>query len=96
MSAIGTILGPPHMDAAGVQLDLRPFQIAQLRGTQAVTIGNQDRGRVPMAVPAVLAGGIDKPLDLLVGQVFPLPQLGVRPAARYCPIYDGRRSVSSR
>src|SRR5262245_7672453 len=39
----------------------------------------------------MLAGGILETVDLLRGQIFPLPHIGVaRPAWRNCPIYDGR------
>ena len=54
-----------------------------------MSVGYQDCGRVAVAVPGMLAGGILETVDLLRGQIFPLPQIGVRRAARRnCPIYD--------
>src|SRR5262245_56327320 len=56
-----------------------------------MAVGDQDGRRVAVAVPGMLAGGILETVDLLRGQIFPLPQIGVRwPARRNCPIYDGR------
>jgi hypothetical protein len=40
MGAVGPVLRPADVDAAGVQLDLRPFQIAQLGGAERVAIGD--------------------------------------------------------
>jgi hypothetical protein len=38
----------------------------------------------------MLAGGILETVDFLLGQIFPLTQIGVpRPARRNRPIYDG-------
>src|SRR5262249_12075054 len=55
-----------------------------------MAVGDQDCGRVAVAVPGMLAGGILETVDLPRGQIFPLPQIGVRPPARpNCPIYDG-------
>src|SRR6516225_11272035 len=55
-----------------------------------MAVGDQDCGRVAVAVPGMLAGGILETVHFLRGQVFPLPQIGVsRPARRNCPIYDG-------
>src|SRR5262245_9386663 len=46
--AIDTVLGPPHMDAAAIKLDHVPGQFAKLAGA----VGDQDCGRVAVAVPA--------------------------------------------
>src|SRR5215469_5471703 len=45
-----------------------PFQIAHLRGSQAVTISNQDHRAVAMTMPIAL-GGIDQPLDLALSEI---------------------------
>src|SRR6185436_1753115 len=65
------VLGPADMHAALVELDLMPLEIADLRGSQSVTIGDQDHGRVSMSVAAVLAGIVHELFDLAGGQVFP-------------------------
>jgi hypothetical protein len=38
------VLGPADVHAAVVELDLVPLQIAHLRGSQSMTIGDQDHG----------------------------------------------------
>jgi hypothetical protein len=52
-----------------------------------MAVGDQDCGRIAVAVPGMLAGGILETVDLLRGQIFPLPQIGVGRSARCnCPI----------
>jgi hypothetical protein len=59
-------LGPAHMQSPGGEVDVVPAQRYDLRGSEAVAVGNQDRRGVP--VPrAVLLGGLDEPLDLSLG-----------------------------
>jgi hypothetical protein len=58
------------MQAAGGEVDVVPTQCHQLRGPKAVAVSDQDSGGVPMR-RAVLFGGIDQPLDLSVGEIFP-------------------------
>jgi len=48
-------LGPTHMQTARGEVDIVPTQIDKLAGPQAVAVGNEDGGSVPMA-PAVLTG----------------------------------------
>jgi hypothetical protein len=62
-------LGPTHMQASSGQVDVVPAQCHQLRGSEAVAVGNQDGRAVPMP-GAVLLGGLNKPRDLPLGQVF--------------------------
>jgi hypothetical protein len=57
------VLGPADVHAALVELDLMPLEIAYLRGSQSVTIGRQDHGRVSMSVAAVLAGIVHELFD---------------------------------
>src|SRR6266478_7361718 len=52
MHARRAILGPTDVQAARVQLDLRPLEIAELGGPQTVPIADQDHGGVAMTVPA--------------------------------------------
>jgi hypothetical protein len=56
--------------------DLIPPQVHQLRHPQAVTIGQQDHGRVGVP-PPVRPGGGHQLLDLGVGQVLPRAQIGI-------------------
>src|SRR5262245_2364075 len=65
------VLGPADVHAALVQLNLVPLQIADLRGPQSMTVGDQDHGRVSIPVTAVLAGVVHELFDLASGQVFP-------------------------
>jgi hypothetical protein len=67
-----TSLGPAHMQAPGGQVHVVPAQRHQLRGSEAVAVGNQDGRSVPMSRP-VLLGGLDEPLDLPLGQIFAPP-----------------------
>ena len=53
--------------------------------------GQQDHGRVPMAM-AVVPGSLHEPLDLTLGQVLTLAVMGVRQAASAnCSLYRGWR-----
>src|SRR5262252_6532517 len=52
---------------------------SQTSEAQAVPIGDQDHGRVAMAVAAMLAGVVHQPLDLALGEVAPFD----------CQVYDG-------
>jgi hypothetical protein len=58
------------MQASGGELDVVPAQCYELGGSQTVAVGDQDGCGVP--VPgSVLLGGLDEPLDLPFGQIFP-------------------------
>jgi len=65
------------------QLDLMPLQIANLRGPQAVAVGDQHHRRIAVAMAAVFAGAIHQPLDL------PLRKVAARPAIWNCQVYSG-------
>src|SRR5262249_818810 len=60
---------PMNVQAPLGKLDLMPLQVAQLRGPQAMPIGDQDHRGVAVTTAAVLAGGSHQPLDLLLGQI---------------------------
>jgi hypothetical protein len=62
-------LGAAHMQSSGGELNVVPAQCHQLRRSEAVAVGNQDRRSVPMP-GAVLLGGLDEPLDVSLGQIF--------------------------
>src|SRR5262249_34336846 len=59
---------PPRFSAKG---SLLPLQVADLRGSQAVPIGDQDHRRVAMPVAAMLACAVHQPLDLALGEIAP-------------------------
>src|SRR5215475_12314883 len=67
-----------NVQAALGQFDLLPLQVADLRRPQAMAVGDQDHGRIPMPVAAMLAGVVHQPLDLALGEVAPLD----------CQVYD--------
>jgi hypothetical protein len=48
------------------QLDLMPLQVAQLRGPQPMTIGDQDHGRITVTVAPVLASTISRSISCSV------------------------------
>src|SRR5262249_26975722 len=66
------VLDAVNVQAALGKFDLLPLQVADLRGSQAVPVGNQDHGRVAMPIPAMLAGAVHQPVDLALGEVVPL------------------------
>ena len=45
---------------------------------QAMAVGDQDHGRIPMPVAAMLSGAVHQPVDLALGEVAPLD----------CQVYD--------
>src|SRR5262249_47594089 len=47
-------------------------QVADLRRPQAVAVGDQEHGRIPMPVAAMLSGAVYPPLNLALGGVSPL------------------------
>src|SRR5262249_28821975 len=75
--------GNAALDAVNVQaalgeLDLLPLQVADLGGPQAMAVGHQDHGRIPMPVTAMLAGVVHQPLDFALGEI----------ASFNCQVYD--------
>src|SRR5215510_2103081 len=78
MYAGNPVLDAVNMQAALGELDLLPLQVADLRGPQAVAIGDQDHGRVAMPVAAMLARAVHQPLDLALGEI----------ASLNCQVYD--------
>jgi hypothetical protein len=61
--------GNPVLDAVNVkaalgQFDLLPLQVADLRCSKTVSIGDQDHGRVAMPIAAMLSGAVHQALDL--------------------------------
>ena len=67
------------------------MEVDQLGSPQAVPVGDEDHGRVPVAPPVAL-GRFHEPVDLGLGEVLPAPQLGVgTPPGHDCSVYDGWR-----
>jgi hypothetical protein len=85
MGCTARLLGPADVQhRVAAPLDLRPLQIGDLDGPQAVTESNQDQRCIPMAVAPQLGGG-DQLLDLGRGQVFAGAHLGIRSSCRKTP-----------
>jgi hypothetical protein len=59
------------VQTAGIEFDLMPLQVAQLGGPEPVAVGQQNHGRVAVAVATMLARGLDQPLDLTAGEITP-------------------------
>jgi len=78
MHAGNAVLDAVNVEAALGQFDLLPLQVAHLRGPQTVPIGDQDHGRIPMPIAAMLAGAVHQPVDLALGEIAPLD----------CQVYD--------
>ena len=78
MHAGNPVLDPVNVEAALGELDLLPLQVAHLGGSQTVAIGDQDHGRVAMAVAAMLSGAVHQPVDLALGEI----------ASLDCQVYD--------
>jgi len=89
MNVIDPALGSADMQTAAVEVNLIPPQAAQFRGTKSVPVCDQDHGGVTVPVAGPLASGFLQPFDLLFGEVFPRPKLGIGAPARNCPVYDG-------
>jgi hypothetical protein len=63
MNARRPSFAAPNVQAPGIQLDLMPLQVADLRRPQTVPVGDQDHGGVAMPVATVL-GRVHELLDL--------------------------------
>ena len=75
-----TVLLAADVHRSSPEVDRIPGQLAQLGSPQTMPIGDQDHGRATMTV-AITFGGLDQPLDLGLGQVLPLPVVGIRPTS---------------
>ena len=75
----GALLGAANVQVGGREVHLVPAQIGQLRGAEAVTVGDQQHRGVAVA-PAAFLGRGDQALDFIRGQVLARAQLGVRAA----------------
>ena len=80
MSAWGALLKPTDVQRGRPEVHLIPAQVYQLGNPQAVSVGHEDHGGIPVAV-AVARGGLHEPLDLGLSQVFPRPKVAVAPSS---------------
>jgi hypothetical protein len=63
------VLRSADVQAAGGQLDLRPFQVAKLATPEAMSVGDQDHARIAMTIAASLPSRCHQPLDLALGEI---------------------------
>ena len=70
MNAWLAVLDPADMEGSvSAKFHLRPFQLANFLGSQAVAVCCNDQAGVSMAIEAIL-GGLDQLLDLCRCQIF--------------------------
>lgn len=93
MGAGGAFLAAVDMEQALGEIGLIPAQGAQFGNPQAVAVGKQDGGRVPVAVAVPVAGDLHQFGHLGGREVFAAPALPVGEAARRTdfPIFKYRR-----
>src|SRR5260221_7503696 len=85
-------LEPGNVQAGMGKIDLLPAQGAQLGRSQAVPEGEQDHGRIPMAVP-IPPCCLNQPLDLSLGEVLAGSIMPIWAATTpNCSLYSGWRS----
>jgi len=70
MRARRALLDPADVQGGRSEVHLIPVEVDQLGSPQAVPVGDEDHGRVPVA-PAVALGRLHEPLDLGLGEAFP-------------------------
>ena len=70
------------MQCPGLELDLVPAKRDELADAKAVSVGEEEEGTVAVSVPADLAGGREKLLDLVRRQMLSSAARGVRDAPR--------------
>src|SRR5262245_30331269 len=69
MHAGNAVLDAVVVEPAHCELDLLPEQVAHLGGPPTVAIGDQDHGRIPMPIAAMLARVVPQPLDFALGEI---------------------------
>src|SRR6266446_6859987 len=84
MRAGGAVLDPAHVEHCPIEVDLVPAQVADFGRPEPVAEGDQDHGRVPVAISIGL-GGLDQRFDLAWRQVLTGARLHIRsPCRRNC------------
>src|ERR1022692_5234 len=86
-----TVLTAHDVQQSLLQVYLIPTQADQFRYPQTVAIGDQDQGGIALAVAADAGRSLHQRRHLLIGQVFPAPVGGIRPAQGNFPVFDGWR-----
>src|SRR3954453_6417770 len=90
MNAGHAALGTGDMQVTMCQVHLLPPERAKLRSPQPMTEGQENHGRIAVAI-AVVASGLHEPLDLALGQVLTLSIVRIRqPSPANCSLYSGR------
>jgi hypothetical protein len=59
------------------QIDLVPLKSNDLRDPQAMAVGDEDERAIAMSVPSVLASCFDEPLDFLLREILPWPNVHI-------------------
>ena len=83
-------LAPADVQIGTAEVHLIPAQIDKLTRPQAVPVGDQDHGRIAVAV-AVVLGGIDQPLHLLLSEMLARAQFGIWLPQRRLPLWGDSR-----
>src|SRR6516162_3225079 len=83
MSGGDAALEPGDMEQTTREIDLAPFEPAQLADAQAVPVGDEDHRGITMAVATALASRGDQRLDLHRRQVFAWPAIDVALSTRW-------------
>jgi hypothetical protein len=76
MCAGGALLKPADVEGARSEVDLVPTQVGQFGCAEAVPVGHQDHGRIPVTV-AIFLGGIHELFNFGFSQIFAGTQGGV-------------------
>jgi hypothetical protein len=71
------VLDAADVEHGAVEVDLVPAQVARFGRPEALPVGQQDHGRVPVTVP-ITSDCLDQRLDLVGGEVLSGPELGAR------------------
>jgi hypothetical protein len=81
-----------------LEVDLVPAQRHQLAHPKPVAVGDEDQGRISVAIPANSAGGLDELIDLLRRQVLPGPPFSVSDSPRGSdfPVFESWPRFSKR
>src|SRR6516164_9190520 len=89
MRAWLSVLRPPHIQCAFIEVDLRPFQFADLGSSQRVPIANRHHCLIAQAVPIALCC-LDQPVYLFRSKVLTAAIFGVWQSLwAHCSFFGG-------
>src|SRR5262249_54095509 len=89
MDARRAVLAPAHVQDGRLKLDLLPPKVTDLDRSEPVAEGQEDHRPIAVRLPIGL-GGLDQKLDLVLGEAFTGPIVGIgSPPRRYCPFFAG-------